>query len=150
MISQLHNSDGSYSASYTAHSTVPTVEDMGEAAVVSGVAFVPLDPALRKSIDLSRGYLVFLTPQGSTTGLYVTNKSAAGFAVREIGNGRNSLAFDYRIVAKPYGEQGQRLASTSGVILPKPTRKLLFYRHLKPLRFKRGKLDPTSLPVPSM
>jgi hypothetical protein len=81
--------------------------------------------------------------------LYVTGKSRAGFAVREIGGARDSVAFDYRIVARPYGETGQRLAPmtqsiSSGKIPP------LFYRHIKPLRFKAGQLDPQSLPKPSL
>lgn len=95
------------------------------------------------------GYLVFLTPQGSTTGLYVTRKSAAGFRVREIGNARDSLAFDYRIVAHPYAEHGQRLAAMSAALLP-TNHKKPFYRHLKPLRFNNGQSEKSSLPVVSM
>jgi hypothetical protein len=40
----------------------------------------------------------------------VTQKSAAGFAVREHG-GQSNIAFDYRIVAEPYASQGARLAN---------------------------------------
>lgn len=146
----LRSADGTYRASYAALSTLPTVEDLGEATLTAGTAFVPIDPALRRAIDVSRGYLVFLTAQGPTTGLYVTGKSAAGFTVREIGSARDSLAFDYRIVAHPYAEPESRLASTSAAIGPANARRALFYRHLKPLRFAHGKLDSTSLPIPSM
>jgi hypothetical protein len=146
----VHNSDGTYSTSYTAHSTLPTVEDVGEANIVSGAAFVPIDSSLRKAINVLRGYLVFVTPQGATTGLYVTNKSPMGFSVREIGNARDSLAFDYRIVAQPNAEQGPRLAKQTSTLPTVPSPKALFYRHLKPLRFIHGKLDPASVSVPSM
>jgi hypothetical protein len=122
---------------------------MGEANLVGGAAYIPVDLALLKSIDISRGYLVFLTPQGQTTGLYVTGKSRAGFSVREIGGARDSIAFDYRIVARPYGETGQRLAPMGAFISSENTRKPLFYRNLKPLRFVHGKLDRSTLPKPS-
>lgn len=47
-------------------------------------------------------YLVFITPQDNSRHPYVTHKTSAGFAVMEADNGRDSVAFDYRIVAKPY------------------------------------------------
>jgi hypothetical protein len=52
--------------------------------------------------------MVFITPQGDTAGLYVAQKTADGFAVREHA-GRSNIAFDYRIVGEPYGAQEQRL-----------------------------------------
>ncbi|HEY7980612.1 MAG TPA: hypothetical protein VID19_03945, partial [Candidatus Eremiobacteraceae bacterium] len=51
----------------------------------------------------------FVTPDGDNNGLYVTGKSAHGFIVREARGGRSTLAFDYRIVAKPIDENGARL-----------------------------------------
>jgi hypothetical protein len=54
-------------------------------------------------------YLVFVTPEGDNRGLYVTQKSANGFAVHESQGGHSSLAFSYRIVAKPFGNQIPRL-----------------------------------------
>jgi hypothetical protein len=125
IVTQLRNTDGTYSASYATHATIPTVEDMGEARLAGGAAFVPIDAALQKSINASRGYLVFLTPQGATTGLYVASKSAGGFAVREIGNARDSIAFDYRVVAHPVAESGRRLAAATGIIQSAAARKAL-------------------------
>jgi hypothetical protein len=52
---------------------------------------------------------VFITPQGDTSSpLYVTQKTATGFVVREHGGSAN-VSFDYRIVAQPYGAKTQRL-----------------------------------------
>jgi hypothetical protein len=146
---------GVYSASDYAdgvqgRSAQPAVEDMGEASLVSGSAFVPIDGALSKSIDAASGYLVFLTPQGATSGLYVSGKSKLGFWVREIGNYHDSLVFDYRIVARPYGESGERLAAVNASFVPGVRARSLFYRHLQRLRFISGKLDPATLPKPSM
>jgi hypothetical protein len=54
-------------------------------------------------------YMVIITPEGPSRGLYVTKKSAVGFAVRENPGGNSTLAFSYRIVAKPFGEHPVRL-----------------------------------------
>jgi hypothetical protein len=43
---------------------------------------------------------VFLTPNADTRGLYVQGKYARGFIVREVGNGRGSFDFDYRVYAR--------------------------------------------------
>jgi hypothetical protein len=74
-------------------------EAMGEGRLTLGAAYVRFDPAFAASSGNS--YLVFITPQGDSRGLYVTQKSPAGFAVREGMGGRSTIAFDYRIVASP-------------------------------------------------
>lgn len=53
---------------------------------------------------------MFLTPNGDCKGLYVSNKTANGFEVRELGGGRASIAFDYRIMARRKGYENVRLA----------------------------------------
>ena len=75
------------------------VERVGEAQLVSGHAFVALEPSLAKTMDGSQGYHVFVTPEGDCNGLYVTGKTSSGFTVRELHHGTATLAFDYRIVA---------------------------------------------------
>lgn len=93
---------------YASQQSVRTVEDVGEAQLVGGQAIVRLEPTFASAIDPRTPYLVFITPQGKTSGLYVTQKTPSGFAVREY-NGTSSVAFDYRIVAKPYGSTAQRM-----------------------------------------
>ncbi|MBD5603952.1 MAG: hypothetical protein IAI48_02495, partial [Candidatus Eremiobacteraeota bacterium] len=66
---------------------------------------------LADTIDRRIAYHVFVTPEGDCNGLYVTQKTPNGFAVRELRGGRSSLSFEYRIVAKPLGEDGVRLAA---------------------------------------
>ena len=90
------------------------MEDFGEAQLVNGQAQVSLEPAFASTIDRHRSYLVFVTPEGDCHGLYVANKSANGFAVRELMSGRSSVAFEYRIVAHPYGDGSQRLLPLTG------------------------------------
>ncbi|MBD5656507.1 MAG: hypothetical protein IAI50_15195, partial [Candidatus Eremiobacteraeota bacterium] len=66
---------------------------------------------LADTIDRRIAYHVFVTPEGDCNGLYVTQKTPNGFAVRELRGGHSSLSFEYRIVAKPLGEDGVRLAA---------------------------------------
>ena len=103
------SSPGKAVISYVPEATAPTIEDNGESQLVNGQAYVRIDPAFSNVIDQRSPYLVSITPEGDSNGLYVTQKSALGFAVRENHNGRSSLSFNYRIVAKRYGVSGARL-----------------------------------------
>jgi hypothetical protein len=84
-------------------SSTPSVEDFGEAQLTAGQAYVSLNRTFAAEIDSRSGYLVFITPEGDTRGLYATQKTPAGFVVRENQGGRSDAAFSYRIVAKQYG-----------------------------------------------
>ena len=94
---------------YAPRSTEPTIEDAGEAHLINGQLFVRLDPVFANVIDGRRNYLAFVTAEGENSGLYVTGKSPAGFWVRESHNGRDSLMFEYRILARPFRASGNRL-----------------------------------------
>ncbi|HEY5093499.1 MAG TPA: hypothetical protein VII69_00115 [Candidatus Eremiobacteraceae bacterium] len=100
---------------YSPSQAVASVEDVGEAQLVLGQAYVRLDPRFASTMAQARPYLVFITPQGDTAGLYVSQKTASGFTVREHG-GQSSIAFDYRIVAEPYAAHGARLANPPRLI----------------------------------
>jgi hypothetical protein len=94
---------------YTPEQTVRSIEDVGEGRLVAGAALVRLDSAFAAATDPNSPYLVFITPQGESNGLYVTEKTRSGFAVRENAGGRSTIAFDYRIVATPFGSTAARL-----------------------------------------
>jgi hypothetical protein len=102
---------GAARMSYGARMTAPDIEDVGEGEMVDGRAVVKIDAALADSIDMRRAYHVFITPEGDCNQLYVTQKTPSGFVVRESHAGRSTLAFDYRIVAKPLDDNGTRLAA---------------------------------------
>jgi len=84
-------------------------EDFGSATLANGAATVALDPTFASTVNTTTDYHVFLTPNGDCKGLYVSQKSADSFEVRELGGGQSSVAFDYRIVAKRAGYETQRL-----------------------------------------
>jgi len=94
---------------YTPRESLPTVEDFGEAQLTAGRAYVRIDPAFASTIDQHANYFVFITPEGDANTLYVSQKSGNGFSVTESREGRDSITFQYRIVAKPYGENAPRL-----------------------------------------
>jgi hypothetical protein len=74
-------------------------EDFGSAQLVNGVAVVTLDPDFLETVNSDMDYKVFPVPNGDCKGLYVTNKTAKSFEVRELGGGASSVSFDYRITA---------------------------------------------------
>jgi hypothetical protein len=92
---------------FVPRSTMQTMEDFGSGTLVNGSGVVHLDPAFAKMMD-GTGYQVFLTPDGDNRGLYVAQKTANSFLVRESQGGHSSLAFDYRIVARQYGHAADR------------------------------------------
>jgi hypothetical protein len=107
---------------YVGTQTLPTVEDFGEAQLTNGQAYVPLDPSFANIIDQHTNYLVFITPEGPSRGLYITQKTLRGFSVRENPGGRSTIAFDYRIIAKPYAETQPRLPIATVPALRMPSR----------------------------
>jgi hypothetical protein len=100
---------GASARTFVPNSTTPLLEDVGSATLVRGASTVRLDPAFGSAIG-SGIYQVFITPSGESKGLYVERKTASEFTVRENSNGRSTIGFDYRIVAKPFADSGARIA----------------------------------------
>lgn len=94
---------------YTIESPEVWLEDFGSGQLQNGVAQVVIDPVFASSADLNGEYHVFLTPLGDSNGLYVANKTATGFEVRESGGGTSNIGFDYRIVAHRAGYESLRM-----------------------------------------
>ncbi len=95
--------DGQSRALYAVESPDVWFEDFGSGQLTNGQGFVEIDPLFAKSVNLNMEYHVFLTPLGDCNGLYIANKTATGFEVRELSGGTANVAFDYRIVAKRAG-----------------------------------------------
>ena len=112
--STLHTSHGYYASAYGAEALSRTLEDESSGEVVNGGSVVHIDPAFTEAVG-SANYQVFLTPDGDCNGLYVSAKSPTSFVVRELRGGRSTLAFDYRIVAHPYGHAAERMQVESSL-----------------------------------
>jgi hypothetical protein len=85
-------------------------EDAGSVRLAHGSAVVQLESVFAQTVNSGVEYHVFLTPKGDCKGLYVTNETANSFEVRELGGGKASIAFDYRIMARRKGYENVRLA----------------------------------------
>jgi hypothetical protein len=96
-------------ALYAMESPQHWFEDFGAGQLENGTAAVALDPTFAETVNGASDYHVFLTPEGDCRGLYVSSKTASGFEVRELGGGRSTVAFDYRIVALRRGFESVRL-----------------------------------------
>ena len=90
--------DGSKRVLHCMESPEHWFEDFGTAKLRGGRAVVKLDADFAKVI--TRDYRVFLTPEGDCRGLYVRNKTAASFEVRELMGGESAVAFSYRVVGR--------------------------------------------------
>ena len=115
---RLTNANGQHVLAYAAESATATIDDVGTARMVGGVANVTIDPAFASVMD-RRWYYVFLTPLGDTRGLYVSEKTPTAFQVRESEGGRSRLEFDYRIVAHPLDAKNDRLPLAPAMRMPR-------------------------------
>ncbi|MBV8530139.1 MAG: hypothetical protein JO104_02395 [Candidatus Eremiobacteraeota bacterium] len=98
-----------------------TIEDAGTARLIDGIGVVHLESDFASTIDASKGYQVFLTPDGDTRGwLYVAVKYQGGFIVREAEHGRSSIYFDYRVLAHPAGSSDERFPIYNPKQPPRP------------------------------
>ncbi|HEY4815045.1 MAG TPA: hypothetical protein VIH58_10235, partial [Chthoniobacterales bacterium] len=98
------------------------VEDFGSGALLGGVTTIQLDPRYARTISSQPNYHVFLTPAGDCDGLYIANRTATSFEVRELKNGNSNVPFDYRIVAHRKGFDSARLPDATNKILGKRVR----------------------------
>jgi hypothetical protein len=101
--------DGRKVALYALESPENWFEDFGCGQLDNGAAWVPLDTTFRETVNCEMSYHVFLTPSGDCQGLYVAEKTARGFEVRELRSGKSRVAFDYRVVARRRGFEAVRL-----------------------------------------
>ncbi len=94
---------------YAVQSPENWFEDFGSGTLSGGSATVTLDPGFAQTVNTTVDYHVFITPNGESEGLYVANKTAGGFEVREQHGGHSNIAFDYRIVGRRKGYENVRL-----------------------------------------
>lgn len=88
-------------------------EDFGSAELRGGVATVRIEAKFLQTVNTKAEYHVFLTPTGDCRGLYVHQKTADSFEVRELGGGNASVKFDYRITALRKGYENVRFKDHS-------------------------------------
>ncbi|MCS7297679.1 MAG: hypothetical protein NZ611_05655 [Bacteroidia bacterium] len=77
------------------------IMDFGKGRLVNGQAYISLDPIFSHNIivDDKHDLRVYIQLEEDCEGVYVTNKSAQGFEVRELRGGRSNASFSWFVVA---------------------------------------------------
>lgn len=90
-------------------------QDFGTGELVNGTAHIDLEGLLTKVIrvDAKHPMKVFIQLEGECNGVYVTNKSARGFDVKELQGGKSNVPFTWQIVASRADE-----VLPDGTVLP--------------------------------
>jgi hypothetical protein len=76
-------------------------QDYGQGKLVNGFAHINIDPILAKNIVVNDQHplRVFIQLEGDCKGVFVTNKTATGFDVKELDGGSSNVSFSYSITA---------------------------------------------------
>lgn len=76
-------------------------EDYGVGQLVGGSVYIEIDPLFAKAIHVSEKHplKVFIQLEGECNGVYVTEKTANGFLVKELNGGSSNTPFSYHLVA---------------------------------------------------
>lgn len=74
-------------------------QDYGQAQLVNGRAHIDIDPILAKNVTINAKHplRVFVQLEGDCKGVFVTNKTATGFDVVELGGGTSNTTFQWSI-----------------------------------------------------
>jgi hypothetical protein len=121
-------------------------EDFGSGQLSNGTAVVAIDPEYGQTVNTEIDYKVFPVPNGECNGLYVTNKTATSFEVRELHTGTSNVSFDYRIIALRKNYENVRLADhTNDLDAIKTVAKTG-----TPFHFDRSKMKLPKIPAPKL
>jgi hypothetical protein len=125
-------------------------EDFGSGTLANGVATVTLDPTFAQTVNTGVDYHVFLTPEGDSEGLYVSNKTPQGFEVHEQRGGHSNVAFDYRITAKRSGYENKRLEDVTEQYKQLAAQHARLRQRAKPATQKAPAPTPTTATAPKL
>lgn len=81
-------------------------QDYGQGRLVNGRAHVELDPTLARNILVNEQHPLraFVQLRGDCNGVYVTNETATGFDVVELGGGTSNVDFNWTVTANRANE----------------------------------------------
>lgn len=76
-------------------------QDFGQAQLVNGSAAIELDPIFVKNVTINEKHplRVIIQLEGDCNGVFVTNKTATGFEVKELNGGTSNVSFTYFVTA---------------------------------------------------
>jgi hypothetical protein len=101
---------------YAEEATQSYLSDQGSATLKRGRAIVKIDPLFAQTVDLSKPYMVIVTPLSfDTAGLGAGNLKPGSFEVRELNRGKGHFTFSWRITALRKGYADIRMAAAPSV-----------------------------------
>lgn len=97
----VEGSDGLDKVMFAPEAPEVLFEDYGSGQLQNGHAQISIDPDLVNNIEVSDAHplRVFIQLEGDCNGVFVSNKTAQGFSVRELAGGNSNVAFSWHIVA---------------------------------------------------
>jgi hypothetical protein len=101
--------DGSQRVLHAVEAPECWFEDVGRAQLRQGAARIEVDPDFAAVSGIGDDYHVFVTPEGPSNGLYVSERGPRGFEVREQNEGTSEISFSYRIMTKRADVKAGRL-----------------------------------------
>lgn len=95
-------------------------EDYGVGQLVEGRARIVLDPIFAAGITVNDKHplRVFIQLEGDCNGVYVTNKTADGFEVVELAQGKSNVKFSWHVVGNRADEELGNVRQPDGSVTP--------------------------------
>lgn len=121
-------------------------QDFGTGELQNGAAHIDLEDLLAKVIrvDAKHPMKVFIQLEGECNGVYVTNKSAKGFDVKELQGGKANVPFTWQIVASRADE-----VLADGTVLPYSDRRFPVGPGPLPMTDLTPSADSAAAPTPA-
>ena len=119
----VEDTNGGKKVMFAAEAPEVLFEDYGTGQLVNGSANIRIDPILSNNIvvDTTHPLKVFIQLEGDCNGVFVTNKTANSFTVKELRGGSANVAFSYHIVANrkdDIGNSGTEASAYSSLRFP--------------------------------
>lgn len=111
-ITRIQTSGGNTKEMFAMQSPYSEFVFSSSSELVNGEAIINFDPDTCELIDETQPLKVNITLTGECSGIFVKEKSATGFIVKELGGGNSSSTFDWMVIAK------RKFATTSPQSLP--------------------------------
>jgi hypothetical protein len=132
-------------------------QDYGIGKLIDGYAKIDIDPVLTKNIrvDETHPMKVFIQLEGDCKGVYVFNKTASSFEVKELQSGNSNVSFSYQIVAfRADEERGGHISKYSDMRFKPLNRELKIVEKEMNFESQAGKnmktVEPEIIPSPEV
>jgi hypothetical protein len=132
-------------------------QDYGIGKLIDGYAKIDIDPVLTKNIrvDETHPMKVFIQLEGDCKGVYVYNKTASSFEVKELQSGNSNVSFSYQIVAfRADEERGGHISKYSDMRFKPLNRELKVVEKEMNFESQAGKnmktVEPEIIPSPEV